>query len=100
MHQLPRLALSYAAPLRPPPLPSLALPRKPETTRLRNVDLSRAIAQLPIAYRQVIQLADLEGLSDKEVADHLQIPLGTVTSSLTRARSLLRRYCFQPKRVK
>ncbi len=67
---------------------------------LPDVDLSRALAQLPIAYRQVLQLADLEELTYKEVADHLQIPLGTVMSRLSRARGLLRRYYFPPKRVK
>lgn len=47
------------------------------------------IAHLPIFYRLALQLADLDELSYKEVADDLQMPLGTV-----RARCLLRRhYC-------
>ncbi len=66
---------------------------------LPDLDLSRALAQLPTPYRQVLQLADLEELSYKEVADQLQIPLGTVMSRLSRARGLLRRYYFPPKRV-
>ncbi|MCX6605442.1 MAG: hypothetical protein NTV52_17860 [Acidobacteria bacterium] len=67
---------------------------------LPDLDLSRALAQLPAPYRQVLQLADLDELSYKEVADLLQIPLGTVMSRLSRARGLLRRYYFPPKRLK
>ena len=67
---------------------------------LPDLDLPRALAQLPIAYRQVLQPADLDELTYKEVADHLQIPLGTVMSRLSRARGLLRRCYFPPKRVK
>ncbi|HET7291647.1 MAG TPA: sigma-70 family RNA polymerase sigma factor [Vicinamibacteria bacterium] len=41
--------------------------------------------------RLVVQLADVEGLRYREVAEALGIPVGTVMSRLSRARSLLRR---------
>lgn len=54
-------------------------------------DLDRALQQLPEAFRIVVILADVEGLSYKEVADALQCPIGTVMSRLYRARQLLRK---------
>lgn len=52
-------------------------------------DIHRAIAALPIAYREVLVLREIEGLSYQEVAKALSIPIGTVMSRLARARSLL-----------
>jgi len=48
-----------------------------------------AMSSLPNAQRQVIALIDLDGLSYSEVADILQVPIGTVMSRLNRARSAL-----------
>ncbi|MBC2768339.1 RNA polymerase sigma factor [Pusillimonas sp. 7-48] len=53
-------------------------------------DLDRALAQLPIDQRQVLLLITLEGLSYKEVAKTLRIPVGSVMSRLSRARTRLR----------
>ena len=47
------------------------------------------MSALPNAQRQVVSLVDLDGLSYSEVADILQIPIGTVMSRLNRARSTL-----------
>jgi RNA polymerase sigma-70 factor (ECF subfamily) len=52
-------------------------------------DIHRAIAALPIAYREALVLREIEGLSYQEVAKALSIPIGTVMSRLARARSLL-----------
>ena len=49
-----------------------------------------AIAKLPIGQRQVLTLVDLEGFSYADVAEALNIPVGTVMSRLCRARSTLR----------
>jgi RNA polymerase sigma-70 factor (ECF subfamily) len=49
-----------------------------------------AIAQLPVKHRQVITLVDLESLSYLEVAEILQVPVGTVMSRLNRARKNLK----------
>jgi RNA polymerase sigma-70 factor (ECF subfamily) len=54
-------------------------------------DLERAIAALPEAQRQVILLIGLEGMSYEEVAQILDIPIGTVRSRLSRGRDMLRR---------
>lgn len=69
---------------------SLAL-SVPAANRALYVDLSRAMAQLSIDHRQILLLAGLEGLSYREMADELGIPIGTVMSRLVRAREQLRR---------
>jgi len=49
-----------------------------------------SLATLPPHYRIVVELVDLSGLSYKEAADELAVPLGTVMSRLHRARRILR----------
>jgi RNA polymerase sigma-70 factor, ECF subfamily len=49
-----------------------------------------AVAQLPLAQRQVLTLVDLEEFAYSEVASILDIPIGTVMSRLSRARSALK----------
>lgn len=49
-----------------------------------------AVAALPAGQRQIITLVDLEGLSYVEVANILNVPVGTVMSRLCRARRALR----------
>jgi RNA polymerase sigma-70 factor (ECF subfamily) len=49
-----------------------------------------ALEKLPAAYREVIVLREFEGLSYKEIAEVAGMPVGTVMSSLARARSQLR----------
>lgn len=51
--------------------------------------LMRAIAALPVEFREAIVLRELEGLSYKEIARIAEIPLGTVMSRLARAREQL-----------
>lgn len=48
-----------------------------------------ALAELPEEFRLVVELADLQDFSYREVADILDIPLGTVMSRLYRGRRLL-----------
>jgi RNA polymerase sigma-70 factor (ECF subfamily) len=54
------------------------------------VDLERAMADLPEEFRSVLLLADLEGLQLTEIAQVMDIPVGTVKSRLFRARRLVR----------
>jgi RNA polymerase sigma-70 factor (ECF subfamily) len=49
-----------------------------------------AIEQLPVIFREVILLCDVEDASYREIAEILSIPIGTVMSRLARARKLLR----------
>ena len=51
--------------------------------------LTRALDQLPIEFREVIVLRELEGLSYKEISDVAGVPVGTVMSRLSRARQRL-----------
>ena len=53
--------------------------------------MSDAIAALPLQYREVLVLRELEELSYKEIARVADIPVGTVMSRLARARGLLQR---------
>lgn len=48
-----------------------------------------AIDELPDEFREVLALSDMEGLSYAEIAETLEIPIGTVKSRLFRARRLL-----------
>jgi RNA polymerase sigma-70 factor (ECF subfamily) len=54
-------------------------------------DLDRALAQLPDDQRAALLLVGLEGLSYRETADVLGVPVGTVMSRLARGRERLRR---------
>jgi RNA polymerase sigma-70 factor, ECF subfamily len=49
-----------------------------------------AIAALPVIYREVVLLSDIEELSYKETARALGVPIGTVMSRLSRGRNLLK----------
>jgi RNA polymerase sigma-70 factor (ECF subfamily) len=49
-----------------------------------------ALEELPVAYREVLVLRELEDMSYKEVAEVTGIPIGTVMSRLSRGRGLLR----------
>ncbi|WP_296227804.1 RNA polymerase sigma factor [Ralstonia sp. UBA689] len=50
-----------------------------------------ALAQLPVPYREVIVLRELEDLPYRDIADIVDIPVGTVMSRLARARQQLAR---------
>ena len=53
--------------------------------------IETALGGLPPHHRSIIILSDIEGLSYREIADVLEIPLGTVMSRLHNARKRLRR---------
>jgi RNA polymerase sigma-70 factor (ECF subfamily) len=65
----------------------------PETLLLQIDDamlIARAMRNLPDRFHQLLVLRELEGLSYRELADVLGIPMGTVMSSLSRARQAFR----------
>lgn len=64
----------------------------PEAALIAKSDvaaLEAAIAGLPHPFREVVVLRDINGLSYREVAAMLCLPIGTVMSRLSRARGLL-----------
>jgi RNA polymerase sigma-70 factor (ECF subfamily) len=66
----------------------------PEQAAMRKAELrmlADAVAELPLQYREVLILRELEELSYKEIARVADIPVGTVMSRLARARDLLQR---------
>ncbi len=66
-------------------------PEREFLDRLLREDLERAVDALPECFRVVVVLADLQGLSYREIAEVLELPIGTVRSRLARGRSLLQR---------
>jgi len=58
--------------------------------RSSNDAVQCAIAQLPLIFREVILLCDVEDASYREIAEILSIPIGTVMSRLARARKAVR----------
>ena len=54
-------------------------------------DVYNALNELPPNFRMAVILADIEGLSYKEIAEALNIPIGTVMSRISRARRQLQR---------
>ena len=66
----------------------------PEALLLQRADrktLERALAALPVGWREVVVLRELEGLSYRQIADIVGVPVGTVMSRLARARARLQR---------
>lgn len=55
-----------------------------------DVDIQRALEELPPDFRAAVVLCDLEGLSYDEVANALGVKLGTVRSRIHRGRSMLK----------
>jgi RNA polymerase sigma-70 factor (ECF subfamily) len=51
----------------------------------------RALAELPVEFREIVILREMEGFSYKEIADLAEVPIGTVMSRLARARKLLQK---------
>ena len=52
--------------------------------------VQEALAALPVPYREIILLCDVEDMSYQEISETLSIPAGTVMSRLSRARKALR----------
>ena len=66
--------------------------RNPEDIAIQHADrelLNRAIEELPVVFREVLVMREIEELSYKEIAKIVDAPLGTVMSRLARGRHLL-----------
>ena len=67
----------------------------PEQQLMQSQDkalIAAAIAALPLEYREVLILRELEDFSYQQISDIIGAPVGTVMSRLSRSRSLLRRW--------
>ena len=64
-------------------------PEREVLSRIGDEAVLRALEELPVEFRQVELLADVEGFSYREIADILGIPIGTVMSRLYRGRRRL-----------
>ena len=65
----------------------------PELLLLASADgetIQKALEQLPVKFREVILLCDVEEMSYQEIGQTLAIPIGTVMSRLSRARRAMR----------
>lgn len=65
----------------------------PEKDRYRQeviAKVQKAVIQLPFEQRQIVTLVDLEGFSYSQVAEIVNVPIGTVMSRLCRARTKLK----------
>jgi RNA polymerase sigma-70 factor (ECF subfamily) len=70
----------------------------PDAALLEKADkelVHQAIDALPLEYREVLVLRELEALSYKEIAEVTDLPIGTVMSRLGRARAQLRQQLMQ-----
>src|SRR5256886_10392373 len=76
--------------------PELALEREtPETILIERSNwqlVQSAIDELPVHFREILLLCEVEEMSYQEIAETLSIPIGTVMSRLSRARNGLRDY--------
>ena len=64
---------------------------QPTPEHLTNPEIIKAVNKIPAHYRAVVLLVDMREFSYKEVANALNIPIGTVMSRLNRGREYLRK---------
>jgi RNA polymerase sigma-70 factor (ECF subfamily) len=72
--------------------------RSPETEVLESIpdaEVKEALESLPEQFRMAVLLADVEGFAYKEIADILDIPIGTVMSRLHRGRKQLQKRLWE-----
>jgi RNA polymerase sigma-70 factor (ECF subfamily) len=87
-HRMNRTTVSFSEDTVPPITDS----RETDAAAIARSDrlmLERAVAELPIEFREVIVLREIEDLSYREISDVIGVPIGTVMSRLARARKRL-----------
>lgn len=77
-----------------PQQPTVSSPERQVLSQMEGAAVLNAVKELPSEYRQVVVLADIQGLPYQEIADRLRIPVGTVRSRLSRGRDRVRRALF------
>lgn len=74
---------------------------QPDEAALRSderAQVQRALAALPVHYREVLVLRELEDLPYRDIAAITEVPVGTVMSRLARARAQMRQALLAPAR--
>lgn len=66
-----------------------------EISSFMEDDIKHAIESLPVEYREVILLSDVEELSYKDISEIANVPVGTVKSRLNRGRKLLQKSLWE-----
>jgi RNA polymerase sigma-70 factor (ECF subfamily) len=70
-------------------------PEQELLNKLLYDDIECALDSLPESFRTIVVLVDIEGYAYGEVAESLGVPIGTVRSRLSRARSMLQRALWE-----
>jgi len=73
-------------------------PEKAFLDNLVSENIEQALGKLPDAYREVVIMVELLGFKYEEVAQQIEVPIGTVRSRLNRARRLLQDALWQTAR--
>lgn len=63
--------------------------------RLLSDEVVEALDQVPVDFRMVVILADIQGFSYKEIAEIVGCPVGTVMSRLFRGRRILQKHLYE-----
>ena len=71
--------------------PPLRNPEELIATRMAARRFEVVLSSLPSEFREVLILVDVQELNYQEIADVLEIPLGTVKSRVSRARAMIRK---------
>jgi RNA polymerase sigma-70 factor (ECF subfamily) len=74
----------------PEPAIECATPETLLLARSSHELLQKAIDELPVHFREILLLCEVEEMSYQEISDTLAVPIGTVMSRLSRARQTLR----------
>lgn len=77
-----------------PNQPTVSSPERQVLSQMEGAAVLEAVKSLPSDYRQVVVMADIQGLPYQEIADKLNIPVGTVRSRLSRGRERVRKAVF------
>lgn len=73
---------------------TVSSPERQTLSQMEGAAVLDAVRGLPLEYRQVVAMSDIQGMPYQDIADKLHIPIGTVRSRLSRGRERVRRAVF------